>query len=217
MSKTLKRLTALAFTALGFTVGGQAYAMAQVSTDAAAIDLITPGTGFSGNRTLGFSFSVHDDAFATALGVFDAGRNGLAGDAQVAIWNTAGDLLTSVTIPSGTDSSLDGYFRYARISNYRLVAGLTYIIGAYSTDSASSFMAGQGGSGGVDPKIFLIKSAFSSAKDFSFPSQSDVGGGAWLGGNLRIAPIPEPETYQMLALGLLVVTAVAGLRRRQQG
>jgi hypothetical protein len=219
MSTTLKRLTALAFATLGFAATGQAHAMAQVKAGDPAIEMGAPGDLYDGVRTLGFSFSVGTDAFATALGIYDDGGNGLNKEAQVAIWNAAGDVLTSATIPSGTISDLDpnGYFRYASIPNYRLVAGVTYVIGAYSTDySASSLWADQGGSGGVHSGFVVVNAAASSTKDFSFPNRPGVGGGAWLGANLRIAPIPEPETYQMLALGLLVVTAGATLRRRRQ-
>lgn len=216
MPKTLKGIAAATLVALGFAVAHQTHAA--IPPVYTAIDLIAPGTEFSSGRTLGFKFSLISNALVTSLGVFDTLGNGLSGEARVAIWDTAGNELVSATIPSGTAGALDGFFRYTNISSFSLLAGTQYIIGAQSPDRISSLLLGQGGDGSVDPNLNLIEARNSASTGFSFPSVVSAGvpaHGAWLGPNLRLtAPIPEPETYQMLALGLLAVTAVAGRRRK---
>ena len=212
MSSPLKRIAVTALAVIAFAIAGQAHAAFPVSP-VAAINMTTPGSEYSNSLTLGFKFSVVRNALVTSLGVFDASQDGLSAEAQVAIWDTTSHLLTSVTVPSGTVGELDGFFRYAGIPNFSLLAGTEYIIGAYTISQASSLFAGAGGSGSVDPNVILVQDAYSAGSGFSFPAQSDGLSGAWLGANFRMAPIPEPETYQMLALGLLAITAVA-LRRR---
>ncbi|MDP2823234.1 MAG: DUF4082 domain-containing protein [Sulfuritalea sp.] len=216
MTLKLKRISVTALAAIGFAIAGQAHAAPQVcgTPGCPAINMLTPGAEYGSLFTLGFKFSVPNNALATSLGVYDSGRDGLSGAAQVAIWDTAGQQLISATIPSGTGGELDGFFRYVSIPSFSLLAGTQYIIGAHTTSQASSLFTGEGGSGSVDPNLTLIRDAFSTS-GFSFPNQTNGYIGAWLGANFRMtAPIPEPETYQMLALGLLAITAVA-LRRRK--
>jgi hypothetical protein len=125
--------------------------------------------------------------------------------------------LISAIVPAGTAGELDGFFRYTSITSFSLLAGTTYVIGAFSTNPASSLFPGTVASGTIDSNLILIKDAYSYGTGFSYPNLSGERTGPWLAANFRIAPIPEPETYQMLALGLLVVTAGATLRRRRQG
>lgn len=220
MPTTLKRIVVAALAAIGSAIAGQTHAATSVCTTPGcpAIDLIAPGTDFNSGRTMGFKFSLTSNMLVTSLGVYDTSGNGLSGEAQVAIWDTAGNELISATIPSGVAGELSGFFRYKSVSSFSLLAGTQYIIGAHSPDRVSSLLLGQGGEGSIDLNLKLIEAMNSSSVAFSFPGVSSLGGagGAWLGPNFRMtAPIPEPVTYQMLVLGLLAVTAVAGRRRKQ--
>lgn len=226
MSTTLKRFAVRALVTLGFVFAGQAHA-AQAS--AAAINMDVPGEEFNYvGYTIGFRFSLVSDALVTSLGFYDSLRDGLAGPAQVAIWDAGGRQLISATIPSGTvNNELDGYFRYVSIApSFLLLAGTQYIIGAYGdADNDSSLFnpllsLGMRGSGSVNLNLVLIRNQYAEGDGLSFPNLSDgenlAAKFAWLGPNFRMtAPIPEPETYQMLVLGLLAITALV-LRRRQQ-
>jgi hypothetical protein len=170
-----------------------------------AATLTSPGETFSGSLyTLGFEFSVNQSLSVTALGVYDDGQDGLANSAQVGIWDISGNLLASVTVPSGTAGTLVGDFRYADISPLTLSPGQDYVVGAYINDTATSFNTLQGGSGFYDPAVNGIEDRFSNFNSmFSFPdSTNDHPGGAWLGGNFLFAsPVPEPSSVTLLALG----------------
>src|ERR1700693_727987 len=64
----------------------------------------------SGTWTLGWSFSVNSSISVTSLGAYDASLYGLNVAHDVGIWDAAGDLLASATVPSGTAGFLDsGY------------------------------------------------------------------------------------------------------------
>jgi hypothetical protein len=222
MSKTLNQMAAAAFMAVGLAVAGQGLAATQAATmklpDPSAITVERPDSEFSGTLfTLGFSFSVLKDLVITSLGAYDSGQDGLASAAQVGIWDTTGGApLISVIVPAGTVGELDGYFRYTGIPSFNLRAGTTYVVGAFSTNLASSLFPGTVASGTIDSRLVLINDAYIDDSGFSYPYKTEHMAGPWLAANFRIAPIPEPETYQMLALGLVAVTAVATLRRRRQ-
>lgn len=156
---------------------------------------------------LGFEFTVSSNRTITSLGVYDSGANGLSSNAQIGIWDTSGNLLTSTTILAGT-GQLDGLFRYVNISGFSLVAGTHYAIGAYTTDLASSLNTLQGGSGSIDPDVDVIVDRYSAFNSiFSFPTQTDGhADGAWLGANFRTGAtgsVPEPASLALIALGLL--------------
>jgi hypothetical protein len=185
---------------------------------AGAITVVTPGNGFTSDAfTLGFEFSVAADTSLTALGVYDAGLDGLESNAMVGLWNTSGDLLASTVVGAGTAGTLDNYFRYAAITPFALTAGVHYIVGSYLAGGlASSYNTNQGGSGSVDPLVTIHAdrySAFDSA--FGNPTSSDGLAGAWLGANFQYGDggmVPEPGAWALMILGFGMAGAV--LRRR---
>jgi hypothetical protein len=207
MFAVLKRIVFASLLALGFG--------ATLQAQAAAINLTTPGTEYSGGLyTLGFAFTVNSNSTITSLGVYDSGADGLNSRGEVGLWDTAGNLLASTTVPAGTVGELDGLFRYVNISGFNLIAGTQYIIGAFTTDLASSLGTGQGGTGSIDANVNVIVDRFSNFNStFSFPDTSNgLAGGAWLGANFRTGTVPEPGTLALLGLGL---AGFAAARRRK--
>jgi hypothetical protein len=184
-----------------------------VASAAPAVNLTTPGLTYSSDLyTLGFEFSVASPESISALGVYDDGGGALPTDAMVGLWDTSGDLLTSVTVPA-SGGSVVGDFRYAGIPAYALTAGTDYIVGAYlgSTGVATSLNTGQGGTGSYNPLVTVIQDQFSSFNSaFSFPGSTDGNaGGAWLGANFNIGTaVPELSTWAMMAFGFAGVGIV---------
>ena len=81
---------------------------------------------------LGYEFTVEGTPITvTDLGVFDFGLLGLGASHQVGVW-TLDDLtpLVSATVPSGSGTTLEGFFRYVDIPDTGLSANTTYVIGA---------------------------------------------------------------------------------------
>lgn len=183
-----------------------------------AINLTVPGVEYGGGLyTLGFEFSVSSATSITQLGVYDNLSNGLTAPASIGLWDTSGNLLTSANIGVG-EGTLDGLFRYTTITPFALTAGTNYVIGAYTTDLASSLGTGQGGVGTVDPLVTIYWDRFSNFNSsFSFPSETNSNsGGAWLGANFQfaVAAVPEPGTWAMMLVGFGIIGY--GLRRRRQ-
>ncbi|MCP9468693.1 MAG: VPLPA-CTERM sorting domain-containing protein [Nitrospira sp.] len=180
------------------------------TTQAAVIDLTHVDFEFDSSPwTLGWTFAVHEPVFAHALGVYDSGQDGLADSAQVGLWlATGGEPLTTVIIPAGTDATLDGFFRFVPISPVVLTPGVEYLVGASSPgELATSFF---GDNGVVDPRVTVIEARYSSEwTGFAFPELTDStsAGGALLGANLRITPVPLPAGLWLFGGGLISLAA----------
>jgi uncharacterized protein DUF4082/PEP-CTERM motif-containing protein len=185
-----------------------------------AITLTTPGTEYGGGQyTLGFEFQVASNQTITQLGVYDSGQDGLTTGAQIGLWDTSGTLLRSVTIPTGTGSTLIGDFRYGSITPFLAVTGTDYIVGAFTQDLATSLFTGQGGTGTVDPNIILVEDQYSNFNDaFSFPNTTDHTAGAWLGGNFIFGAtaVPEPLTLSIFGAGFVGAVAMRRRKKAQQ-
>lgn len=186
------------------------------STTAAVIDVTHVDLEFDGSPwTLGWKFTVHESVFAHALGVYDSGQDGLADSTQVGLWlATGGEPLATAIIPAGTDALLDGFFRFVPISPIVLTPGTEYIVGSSSPgELATSFW---GDNGVVDPWVTVIEARYSSEwSGFAFPelTDSNSAGGALLGANLRITPVPLPAGLWLFGGGL---TGLAAWVRRKR-
>jgi hypothetical protein len=110
----------------------------------------------------------------TALGVYD--DNGLSNAASIGLWDTAGNLLTSATVPAGAIAPVIGDFIYASIAPFTAVAGTDYVVGSYlPNEDATSINTGQGGTGFYDPNVIGIEDQYNFNSAFSFPGSTASG------------------------------------------
>jgi len=137
---------------------------------------VTPGTGgvenafYNYNSTLGWSFSVSIPVDVTALGYFDATGGGLHDAHPVGIFDVAGNLLTSATVPMGTAGSLQGGFRFVPDS-YVLQPG-NYEIGAYANaTSLDPFLLSEHGSQ-TSPGVTLGSALSDEENSLGFSSRA---------------------------------------------
>ena len=92
-------------------------------------------TGFTpigvAGRTVGYTFTVDEPMLVRRLGLWDRNHDGVEEDRPVGLWDSAGNLLASVTLLQGTEARLVGDFRYEDVdSTVWLESGETYTVGA---------------------------------------------------------------------------------------
>jgi hypothetical protein len=185
--------------------------------------LTSPGAAYTSQPyTLGYLFTLGANASVTKLGIYDWNQDGLETSAMVGLWTDSGTLLASAGVGAGTSGELIGSFRYANIAPVALTAGSSYVVGSYMDSSvvgtASSFGTSQGGSGFFNPLITFAQDRYSNFDSaFGFPTITDgFVGGAWTGGNVVFAVVPEPASWAMLIAGFGLTGAVMRRRRRHQ-
>jgi len=175
-----------------------------------AVHLESLGNTFdtAGQYTLGFQFMATEAVRVVSLGVFDKGGDGIASGATVTLWrDDDGSVVASALVPAGTAAALVEGFRHAAIFPTTLTPGVFYVVGAYLPEGeATSFNMGDGGStGSLDARLAYVMDR-NWDDGYDFPLGSDgVAGGAWLGANFLLTPVPEPASASLLAAGLLGV------------
>jgi hypothetical protein len=201
-------------------VGGVAWGQNTLLLNAGTGNIRT-GDGFS----LGTTFTVGStNEFVLALGVWDApnGVNGSIGDGlqsgiPVGLFDSGGNLLASMTIPSGTTATLLNGFRYVPITPVDLLAGNTYTLAAYYSSSDADNLHDQGGAPSTSSDFTNYLGAFTGSNtvgSLSFPT-GHTNGTAYVGPNFEYSSVPEPMTSLMMLSGLAVLAArTLGRRRR---
>ncbi|HZJ16509.1 MAG TPA: DUF4082 domain-containing protein [Chthoniobacteraceae bacterium] len=180
-----------------------------------AVDLVdNDSRGFlTMPTTEGWSFKPNVNVTVTHLGFLDYEGDGLNFSHAVGLWLNGGALLGSTTVQT-SDPLLDG-FRYTSLTPINLLAGQTYVIGAFYSPN-SDFLR-------VVP---FGASSFSTAPEISYLGARYVVGpnslqrpdvvstttGFW-GPNFQFTPtvVPEPGTA---LFGFALVGAIVGFRRR---
>lgn len=197
-----------------------AFTLWSSSAQAAAIDLTEIVFEYDSSAwTLGWKFSVNESVSIHALGVYDSGQDGLAGPAQVGLWLASGSApLVQTTVAAGTDAALDGYFRFAPVTETALTPGVEYIVGSHLDGDVATALFG--GNGTVDPRVTVIDVRYSSfGSGFGFPDITDSGtdGAAFLGGNFQLTPVPLPAAAWLFGSGMAGLGALARRRFNKHG
>lgn len=205
--KMMTKYSVLALALLG-GLAGHAHAQADERPALTPIDYaIYDGDG---PWTLGYTFTADTPLSVTALGAFDWEHDGFAASHEVGLWDENGNLLASTAVVSG--DTLIGDFRYKAISAVTLTAGNVYYVGASNFGDGDPY--GYSGSIGTTWGVVYGSSAYTQATGLEFPPYLSGMQPGYYGGNLLVAPVPEPETYAMLAAGLGLIGLAS---RRKQG
>ena len=169
----------------------------------------------------GWSFTISEQRWVTALGLLDLGPVGLNDAHQVGIWNTAGQLLVTTTVDNAASqvasSSGIGTWRYADVATTLLDIG-EYVIGAYYPSTADAFRA-QVQVEDVAPWLtfgdsLVTLGAFGD--QFGMPyAVSSAGAPGFLGPNFVSQEVPEPASLVLMLAGLSVLALA--MRRRPRG
>ena len=178
----------------------------------------TGTVGLSSTQNYGYSFTVRSAPLSvTSLGVFS--QNFTAG-VPVGLWNASGSLLGNVIVPSGTGGEVQGRFTYASLlSPITLAANQTYILGAAYPDIHQMIW---GYSPNVNPADVTIYSSavlpedilFNPSANLVFPSVY-LGSGGSFGPNALFTVVPEPSTFELVLVGVLVFGFIKWIRRKQ--
>ena len=158
--------------------------------------------------TAGWTFQPLAPISVTSLGCFDYifGGNSQS-PMSIGLWAPDGSLLASNSVSS--TSSLLGQSRYESITPVALAPGLTYHIGAYNPSNGVTVLLAavpaDGGSVSTSPLIQL-GTAVANFSGFAFPNSEQGGpGAAFLVPNFQFVAVPEPASFILGLLGLLML------------
>jgi hypothetical protein len=197
----------------------------------------------SSGATVGWSFTPSVGIDVLSLGFFDMGGDGLNQPHLVGVWDSAGELVISAQISSGTTNPLLGAYRYAQVKPTRLLAGDTYIIGA--TVPLGLFVTSfpEGPEDALDMDLYPYHNAIpetitldshvyvdANALHFSgsagpagtlgpdqlnLPVEENVDG-YYFAPNFRFEPVPEPLGVFIVTIGAVPVLARRLARQRRR-
>ncbi|HEY1214928.1 MAG TPA: DUF4082 domain-containing protein [Bryobacteraceae bacterium] len=173
--------------------------------------------------TLGFVFTANSSFEVDSLGWFDATGQGFSSEHTVGLFDSAGTLLTSVTLSAGTGDSSNGGFRYHSITPITLTAGNEYTLAGTSGGPMDSWTIND------FVNNFTVNSAFTigpNAARFSYGAElvdpdshfSDylVYSGPNLAGQELISATPEPASFLLVALAGCTLLVSRQLRKAKQ-
>jgi hypothetical protein len=178
-------------------------------------------TDFDSTRGYAFNITAAGGVTVTHLSFFDFGGNGLIESHEVGLWNSAGVLLASATVPAGVAAPLDstGKFRIVPITPLLLPAGTGYAVGAVFLANSSDVQGIEWSSSSTASGITYVQPRLSlNGPGLVFPTVT----GAFLGipgGSFNIAPggaaaAPEPGSLALLALTCLPLIGAAVRQKR---
>lgn len=180
--------------------------------------------------TVGWQFTLSDSISITRLGYYDTNGDGLVFGHRVGIWDSAQKLLlTDTVVGSG---NLEGDFRWVTVSPLTLASG-TYRIGAevigypeYSLTLPDQFHGDVftwsdpyrfAASSVTTPSNITFDGAVLHAHSFDYPEILSANSKGRFGPNFAYtassAPVPEPATLSLLAVGLIGLARARRARR----
>ena len=169
----------------------------------------------NGPFTLGWSFNVTSTITVDELAVYHVNGAALLESHAVGIWDAAGNLLVSATVPAGScDNELDqlGFQEWCSVAAGPtvLTAGHTYTIGAtWLTGADPLIFPGQVGNVN-GPNVVLLQNAYIAGGVLTDPINTTGDLNSYFGPNFEA--VPEPGTLIMLGTGVL---GLAGAVRRK--
>jgi len=112
-------------------------------------------------RVVGWTFKANTAIRVTALGLWDQGNNGLSNPHDVGLFRGDGTLITSTTVPSGTEPHLAGGFRFVPITPLVLSADESFVVAAFMHETGESrdpeYGHTSGNSWAFDPAITFLE------------------------------------------------------------
>jgi hypothetical protein len=193
----MKLSSLLAAAVLAGTVAGTAHAV----TISPAVEYTTAGVLYDGSPyTLGYSFALSGPVSVNALGYWDNGRGS---NHQVAIWDTAGTLITSTTV-LGTDPIV-GHYVWGAITPITLGAGRYVIGGEFLGDGsfnsyASGIVSIPEYSYGQDLQVYGAGLNFPTATYGGYGDNGILEVSFSVGG-----AVPEPASWALMIAGFGIV------------
>jgi len=146
------------------------------------------------------------DITTYALGAWDLNSAGLSNPGSVGLWSEGGELLSETTIANGTDADLIEFYRYNSTGPVELIAGSTYLLGAYgmgTTLTAADFRDFSLSDFSSD--VTITGSRYDLGSEMAFPTNFStfVYGGASFQFERTSSIVPLPDTLVLAFIGLL--------------
>ncbi|MEM7082503.1 MAG: VPLPA-CTERM sorting domain-containing protein [Pseudomonadota bacterium] len=163
----------------------------------------------TGTAVLGYEFVAATDLTVTAIGILDAGSNGLSSPHTLAIWDDLGNVVIQLLVPAG-GGELDNGFRYLDINPLVLTADTKFVIGAYyfGGNGDSVAVATSASDYVLDPALTILGGrALTGSLGFPGEDTDEI----YFGPNFRFTAVPLPGAAWLLISALGIMGA---LRRR---
>ena len=159
--------------------------------------------GFDSPVTVGFKSTAESASNLTALDYHDEGLDGPFNAHDVGRYDLSGTLpaTATATVPDGAAGDLIGEYRYATLGSvYALAAGTQSVLADHtSAGDGYRYSNAPPTTLTVNPMISIGDNA--SGPMLVFPAAS-IGYDLYATPNMRLYPVPEPETYALLLVGL---------------
>ena len=164
---------------------------------------------------VGWQFNVTSSVLVTALGIMDAGSDGLTDQHQVGLWDNGGSLLAQTTITNASTVVASAYGSGCWLFNDiagQTLAPSTYVIEAFYPTTADQVIGSATGFTTI-PQITFAASRASMTNSFEQPGVYGLVEPGVFGPNFQASAtgVPEPASLLLVGVGLVGLCCV---RRR---